>query len=101
MGHFETVPPLVKQIREVRREHELAFEMVVGAPRDLLRYNLKNVVSKSAARQAVEKASKEPYYEVSRIYSLIEQEFRNLKSKDSSSVEISQQSVELLSTKVN
>ena len=64
--------------------------MLVGAPWDLLRYNLKNVVSKSAARRAVEKAFKEPYYEVSRIYSLIEQEFRNLKLKDSSSVEYSE-----------
>ena len=64
--------------------------MMVGTPRDLLRYNLKNVVRKSAVRRAVEKAFKIPYYEVPGIYNLIEQEFRNLKLKNSSSVENSE-----------
>ena len=90
MGHYEMVPTLVKQMREVRREHESAFEMMVGTTRDLLRYNLKNVVRKSAARRVVEKAFKKPYYEVPEIYSLIEQEFRNLKLENSPSVENSE-----------
>ena len=90
MAHYQMVPTLVKQMRDVRREHKSAFEMMVGTTQDLLRYNLKNVVRKSAARRAVEKAFKKPYYEVPGIYSLIEQEFRNLKLENSSSVENSE-----------
>ena len=59
MGHNEMVPTLVKQMREVCREHKFTFEMMVEMPRDLLRYNLKNDVRKSAARRAVEKVFKE------------------------------------------
>ena len=77
MGHYEMVPTLVKQMREVRREHELAFEMMVGTTQDLLRYDLKNVVRKFAVRRAVEKAFKKPYYEVPGIYSLSNEKLEN------------------------
>ena len=87
MFHYEMLPTLVNQMREVRREHESLFEMMVGTTRDLLRFNLKNVVRKSAAWRAIEKAFKKPYYEVPGIYSLIEQEFRNLKLDNSISVD--------------
>ena len=75
MGHYELVPALVKSMREIRRDGELVFEMTVGTTRDLLSYNLKDVTRKSAARRAVEKSFRKPYFEVPGIYDLTERAY--------------------------
>ena len=84
MGHYELVPALVKSMREIRRESEAMFEMTLGTTRDLLRYNLKDVTRKSAARRAVEKRFRKPYFEVPGIYDLAERAFADAKAMQSS-----------------
>ena len=84
MGLYETVPSLVTLMRKTRDENKLAFEMMLGTTSDLLRYNLKDVTRKSAVRRTMEKAFKEPFYEVPHIYSHIEKEFVPSRTRDSS-----------------
>ncbi len=84
MGHYELVPELVKSMREIRRDDELVFEMTVGTTRDLLRYNLKDATRKSAARRAVEKIFRKPYFEVPGIYDLTGRAFSEAREGESS-----------------
>lgn len=88
MSHYEMVPDLVRKMRETRQESKLAFEMMVGTTRDLLRYDYKDVTNKSAARRAIERAFKKPHYEVPNIYFLIEQEIKKMETEHSSSVKL-------------
>ena len=84
MGHYELVPALVKSMREIRRNDELAFEMTVSTTRDLLRYNLKDVTRKSAARRAVEKSFRRAYFEIHGIYALTERAYAGARAGGSS-----------------
>ena len=90
MGHYEMVPTLVKQMREVRRDNNLPFEMMVGTTSDLLKYNLRDVVRKSAARRAIEKAFRIPHYEVPGIYNRMELAFIAGETRRSSEIDESE-----------
>ena len=84
MGLYEMVPALVKSMREIQKENESIFEMTVGTTLDLLRYNLKNVTRKSAARRAMEKALRKPFFEIPGIYALTEQAWADTRGKGQS-----------------
>ena len=85
MGHYEMVPALVKSMREIREDSQSIFEMTVGATRDLLRYNLKDVTRKSVARRALEKCFRRPNFEVRGICELAERALGDAKAVQSSS----------------
>lgn len=83
-GLYEMVPDLVKTMREIRRKDESIFQMTVGTTLDLLRYNLKNVTGKSAARRAMEKVLRKPFVEIPGVYALIEQAWASTGEQDES-----------------
>ena len=84
MGLYGMVPELVKLMREIRKEDRSIFKMTIGTTLDLLRYNLKNVTGKSAARRAMEKVVRKPFFEIPGIYALTEQAWADTTGKEQS-----------------
>lgn len=97
MGLYGMVPELVTSMREIRKENQSFFEMTIGTTLDLLRYNLKDVTRKSAARRAMEKAIRKPFFEIPGIYALTEQAWSDTMGKVRSAIGESD-SVDLAST---
>lgn len=88
MGLYAMVPKLVELIRKTRAENRMMSEMMVGSTRDLLRYNLKDVTRKSAARRAIEKLFRKPFYEVPGIYGLMEYVILESSAQEPSSADL-------------
>ena len=88
MGQYEMVPTMVKLMRETRAKHSLGFEMMVGATRDFLRYNIQDVAGKSAARRSMEKLFRKPFHEVPGIYAILEKQIPALRARAPSPADV-------------